>query len=1118
MRDDFLNDYLAELTASQREVLVRINGPGLQAAREYLETDKAVSFLGAGASAPLYPLWGTLIGEIVDAAADRLTEAQDATCRALAATSPEEVVEILREILGTATYREVLREALRARTDPVSGRSWTPVQELVCRCSFSGVVTTNYDPGIADARMRVRPRASLTGFTTWQDEGGLDRWRTGWAFKENELPILYAHGVCSRPDSVVLATSEYRRAYEGKLSHVLKRLVDEKHLFWIGFSFVDQRITAILREVSLWSGTRADPGAAPQHIAIMPWDPEGIGNDPAILTRRAELNFGAKVVLYPAPNEDHSALAVLLNALADPEFPPATDLTRTAQTSRPRLVISARSESVPAMWVPGVEAVGHFTGRTEELARLRRWSADPYVTLIGVTAWGGAGKTALVTHWIQDLAGASYRRGIQGVFAWSFYADPSAEHWAGALLDWATHTLGARVATGSPAESVLALLRVVPMLLVLDGLEVAQEGPAGDGFGRLLDGTLREVLTGACGLSLAGLVILTSRFPFADLERFSGQSAQMLEVPPFTLSEGAALLAAAGGGWLDEPMRRDLVRAVDGHALAVGVMAAALAGRPPGGDLAALQVELAASTRTSTRINRVLRFYAARLSEPDRYLVAAVSLFARPVTAEALLAVSRHEAFADHLAEWGPETVHAAIRDRLGGLLSSHTDGTISAHPVIRDAFRTLVMDAVETATDASLIGVPKGAIVKLSDASRVVDAIELLLDAEQWQSAHDMYRSRSNMGVVWRDLPAARLGQRAAAAFVANPARRAACGAHLGSANRGFYINAVGLHAMLAGDLITAREYLSTSVSQARDERDAQALSISLRNLGECLTHRGEIASAKEAFSEALVNAIRAHDDDGMRNSYAYLGWLAGLTNEIMSAEEYFLEADQIQTASNPEGDHLCSMSGIRWAEWLLRTGRIEAARTLTQRNREISLRHWRNQDVAQCDQMNGRLACAAADTGAAFDYFETAIACFRSGDYLIDLASALIDLAECARIAEELELADRHVAEALTIASTRGMALIQSAALAAKARICADKATARSLPELIVEGKDAADSALRLAIWHRVAWHELDAMSAQARLDQAEGIDRGWAHRADSMRAMLTSADLDRDPLSRC
>ena len=67
-----------------------------------------------------------------------------------------------------------------------------------------------------------------------------------------------------------------------------------------------------------------------------------------------------------------------------------------------------------------------------------------------------------------------------------------------AFLAWARENFGIVVAgTGRPAAAVLAVLRAVPLLLVLDGLEVAQEGPAGDGFGQLLDGTLREVLAGA---------------------------------------------------------------------------------------------------------------------------------------------------------------------------------------------------------------------------------------------------------------------------------------------------------------------------------------------------------------------------------------------------------------------------------------------------------------------------------------------------------------------------------------------------------------------------------------------------------------------------------------------
>ena len=74
---------------------------------------------------------------------------------------------------------------------------------------------------------------------------------------------------------------------------------------------------------------------------------------------------------------------------------------------------------------------------------------------------------------------------------------------------------------------------------------------------------------------------------------------------------------------------------MDGHALA-----GLLADHPPASDLAVLHSELAAAARTDARVRRVLEFYAARLSEPDRYLLGAVSLFARPVRATAVLVVA----------------------------------------------------------------------------------------------------------------------------------------------------------------------------------------------------------------------------------------------------------------------------------------------------------------------------------------------------------------------------------------------------------------------------------------------------------------------------------------------
>src|SRR5580700_9429296 len=274
---DLMAGCLDGLPPGRREDLARVNGPGLTALREYLASGQAVAFLGAGVSAPLYPLWDGLIGELVDAAASRLSEREAATCRALARENPEEMVEFIRQQLGVPSYREVLRGVLRTRVDTESGRSWTAVQELVCRCAFKAVVTTNYDVGIVDARLRVRAGASATGFTTWGDELGLDRWRTRDVFGEDELPVLFAHGQHNKPDSVVLATTEYRRAYAGKLPEVLARLMDG-HLVWLGFSFADQRIAAVLREIANRAGTRIDPGGAPRHVAVMAWDPAGEAN------------------------------------------------------------------------------------------------------------------------------------------------------------------------------------------------------------------------------------------------------------------------------------------------------------------------------------------------------------------------------------------------------------------------------------------------------------------------------------------------------------------------------------------------------------------------------------------------------------------------------------------------------------------------------------------------------------------------------------------------------------------------------------------------------------------------------------------------------------------------
>jgi hypothetical protein len=102
MGADHQAEYLAGVPAEQAELLARVNTAGLRKLRSYLDSGQAVAFLGAGSSAPVYPLWAGVIAELINAAAEQgLGEEAATTCRAMAAERPDTVVELVRRDLRT---------------------------------------------------------------------------------------------------------------------------------------------------------------------------------------------------------------------------------------------------------------------------------------------------------------------------------------------------------------------------------------------------------------------------------------------------------------------------------------------------------------------------------------------------------------------------------------------------------------------------------------------------------------------------------------------------------------------------------------------------------------------------------------------------------------------------------------------------------------------------------------------------------------------------------------------------------------------------------------------------------------------------------------------------------
>jgi hypothetical protein len=214
-------------------------------------------------------------------------------------------------------------------------------------------------------------------------------------------------------------------------------------------------------------------------------------------------------------------------------------------------------------------------------------------------------------------------------------------------------------------------------------------------------------------------------------------------------------------------------------------------------------------------------------------------------------------------------------------------------------------------------------------------------------------------------NLPAARLGQRAATAFVASPGRRAVIATELSSRRLSFYVNEVGLSAMNAGDLAAA----------------------GLRNLAECLGHLGQAALGRDAAAEALACVKSVGDWWEIRAVQSYVGWLSTAAGDTAEAEQQFLDADQIEVGEDNEGNHLYMLYGVWWADFLARTGRQD----LTRRNLDRCRRNAWNADVARCDLVLGRLALAAEDTATADGHLTAAAAVFRDGDYLTELAATL-------------------------------------------------------------------------------------------------------------------------------
>jgi hypothetical protein len=248
------------------------------------------------------------------------------------------------------------------------------------------------------------------------------------------------------------------------------------------------------------------------------------------------------------------------------------------------------------------------------------------------------------------------------------------------------------------------------------------------------------------------------------------------------------------------------------------------------------------------------------------------------------------------------------------------------------------------------------------------------------------------------------------------------------------------------------------------------------------------------------------------------HLGAALDLAGDTAGAQAAFTVGDLIQVADDPDGDHLYSGRGVLWGEFLARTGRTRPAHRLTEHNRQISERSGWNDDVARCERLLAQLDLQAGGQAQAVGgRLDAAARTFLDGDYLVEWAATLPDLAEHARRTGDLDHAEALCARAIAFAGPRGLVPVHTRALAVRAMVRADRHPDGGDPGHLARARDDADHALRLATRVRhLPWAELDALAAHAHIDAAEGGDHGWQARVDTLRATLVPPGLDPDPLA--
>lgn len=705
-------------------------------------------------------------------------------------------------------------------------------------------------------------------------------------------------------------------------------------------------------------------------------------------------------------------------------------------------------------------------GRETELARLDAAWEDPNTRVLTFVAFGGTGKSALLSRWLERISLDNYR-GAGRVLDWSFYSQGTEDRVTSAdrFLDHALAWFGDPDPKAGAARDrglrLADLVRQERTLLVLDGVEPLQHPPTHPLAGRLKDPGLAALLKSLAGAN-PGLCVITTRERIADLDAFPTTAPQE-DLESLTPEAGAELLKALGVKG-KVPELRAASKRFGNHALTLSILGSYLA-RACGGDIRRSQeVDLAgAAEKKGGHALRVIGTYASWLGEgPELAALRLLGLFDRPAQPKAIAALQAKPAIpglTEPLVDLGEGDWQLALSNlREHGLLlpaDPHQPGTLDAHPLVRVYFQEDLETRLPQAWEAGNLRLYEHLKKEAPDLPDTLEEMEPLYTAvihgcragRQQEAFDEVYRRRIQRGKEFfstKKLGAFGSDLSALAGFFNRPWDQPS--ARLSPEDQAFVLNGAGVNLRALGRPTEAVISILAATRAAVDQEDWVHAAVGTNNLSELTLTLGEVSRAVSFGKQSVDLADRSGDAFMQMVNRTALADALHQSGRMEESAEAFVDAEALQAEWQPGYPRLYSLPGYRFCDLLLSRGEPEAWEQVRERA-EQTLGWEEKQTIVvplyiALDHLSlGRAHLRLRDFAKAAEHLDHALdSLWRAGSEH-HLPSGLLARAALRRVVKNWLGAEADLSEALEIAERGSMRLHECDAHLEWARLCQDQ-----------------------------------------------------------------------------